>query len=161
MENNKNGKHSAVPAFFWGFILGAIFATLITTKKGRAILREVINTGTELIEDFLEERRNKAYEHETAKKEKIILEEEEKNVQEAMDDLDTGIGEIETVVADTQVSPPAPIEEEIEIDAVSTESFDEPREVSEEAIKLAKKAEEASKPKKRLFKGLKRNKTAN
>ena len=41
-------------AFLWGLTIGALLATLLTTKRGRQILRELTNLGLELFEDFVE-----------------------------------------------------------------------------------------------------------
>jgi len=51
----KHDKHGG-NAFFWGVIIGALFTTLLTTKRGRQILWELTNLGLELFEDFVEER---------------------------------------------------------------------------------------------------------
>ncbi|MBI4092015.1 MAG: hypothetical protein HY427_02315 [Candidatus Levybacteria bacterium] len=51
----KHGKHGG-NAFFWGLAIGALLATLLTTKRGRQILRELTDLGLELFEDFVEDR---------------------------------------------------------------------------------------------------------
>jgi len=74
MEKNKHGNHQG-SAFFWGLIIGALLATLITTKRGRLVLRELIDLGLELIENFVDERNNK--EQEASPKSDTITQEEE------------------------------------------------------------------------------------
>lgn len=61
METNKHGK-SGGSAFLWGLIIGALLATLITNKRGRLILKEIVNLGIELVESFIEERTSKNHE---------------------------------------------------------------------------------------------------
>ena len=128
MENKGEKKHSG-SAFLWGFILGAIFATLLTTKKGRAILRELVNTGMEMIEDFVEEKKTKAYEKKLDEKEKIIIQEDEEDIKQTAADLET---EIEA-------------EEEEDIEGMNMEEVMPDKmdvdDVSEEALKFAKKME--------------------
>ena len=51
----KHDKHGG-NAFLWGLIIGALLTTLLTTKRGRQILRELTNLGLEIFEDFVEER---------------------------------------------------------------------------------------------------------
>ena len=48
----KHDKHGG-NAFFWGLAIGALLATLLTTKRGRQILRELTDLGLELFEDFV------------------------------------------------------------------------------------------------------------
>ena len=136
MENKSGKKHSG-SAFLWGVIVGAILATLLTTKKGRAILRELINLGMEMIEDFVDGRKNVSYEKAVSQKEQVIKEEEEEGVAQAAEDLDTDIGETEEITSEDMVET-NPAASEIEID-----------EVSEEAVKFAKKIEEPANPVKR------------
>lgn len=149
MENNKHPKSHAGGAFLAGFILGAIFASLLITKKGRAVLREIVNAGMEMIEDFLEDRKDKAYEKKVAQREIVVVQEEKEDVADAASDLESGVSANETEVLDTAETAPIPASE-LEID-----------EVSDEAIELAKKMEE--KPaklgsKRRLFKGIRKTK---
>lgn len=112
MENKHEKKHSAGAAFLWGFILGAIFASLLTTKKGRAILRELVNTGMELIDDFIEERKNKAYEKSVEVKNKIVEQVEKEEVEHAEDDLDSEITSTDSVIEDMEEEIPASSEKE-------------------------------------------------
>ncbi len=51
-KQGKNGGN----AFLWGLVIGGILATLLTTKRGREILRELTNLGLELFEDIASER---------------------------------------------------------------------------------------------------------
>ncbi len=98
METNKHGK-SGGSAFFWGLIIGGLLATLLTTKRGRQILREVVNLGLELFEDFVEERGRKNVEKE--------------DVIEATEDLESEIAENEAPpVAESAPTPaPEPVQE--------------------------------------------------
>lgn len=151
---NKHGKSHAGSAFLIGFILGAVFASLLLTKKGRAVLRELVNTGMELIEDFIEERKNKEYEKATAQREKVIEETENESVAQAAEDLSSEVEPVEAAAEELN---------QVEVDAASAQSFDEPREVSEEALKFAKHMDENEKPakrgsKRRLFKGIRKSK---
>ena len=166
---HKHGKSHSGAAFLWGFILGAIFASLLTTKKGRTILRELVNTGMELIEDFIEQRKEHAYEKAVDERQKVMVQEEKEDVAEAAKDLDTGIETVETEIP-SQAS--AAVQEEN-----STPDEIEIEEVSEEALKFAAKMEESEKPKaasaqssseaseprklgskRRLFKGIRKTK---
>lgn len=157
MDKNRHGKNHGGSAFLWGFILGAIFATLLTTKKGRAILRELIDLGTELIEDFLEQRKNKSFEKKIIETQKAFVKEEKENVMEAVEDLNSEIGASETVVSDkTEVKS---AEEEIVIDEVSLEAQNLARKVAE----MEKHTHEGEEPKKRgskrrLFRGIRKTK---
>jgi len=150
MENNKNHvKSHAGGAFLAGFILGAIFASLLVTKKGRAVLREIINAGMEMIEDFLAERKDKAYEKKAAARQIVLAEEENENVEEAAEDIESQVAANE-----------APIPDEIETAQSQEIVIDE---VSPEAVELAKSQEEEEKPaklgsKRRLFKGIRKTK---
>ena len=55
MEKNKHSKGGS-SAFFWGLIVGALLATLLTTKKGRKVLRELIDVGLEMLEEFAQQK---------------------------------------------------------------------------------------------------------
>ena len=44
METNKHEKGGG-SAFLWGLIIGALLATLLTNKRGRLILKEILNLG--------------------------------------------------------------------------------------------------------------------
>lgn len=69
---HKNEHHGN--SFIWGLLIGAIFATLLTTTKGRRILKDLTDLGLELFEDFIEE---KTRETETVKTREDIEESEE------------------------------------------------------------------------------------
>ena len=58
METNKHGKSSG-STFFWGFIIGVTLATLLCTKKGRQILRDLIDLALELVEEIIEDKKQK------------------------------------------------------------------------------------------------------
>lgn len=89
----KHDKHSG-NAFLWGLIIGALFATLLTTKRGRQILRELTDLGLELFEDFVEERtRAGNSEQKDSNTEKI---EETADAEEAKEDIESEVTEVET-----------------------------------------------------------------
>ncbi len=69
-------------------------STLLTTKRGRTILREVVDLSLELFEDFVEERGRK-----NVQKEDII---------EASEDLESEITENEAPPVHESVPNPAP-----------------------------------------------------
>lgn len=52
---NKHGTHGS-NSFVWGLLIGALLATLVTTKKGRQILHNLADLGLEAVEDFIEEK---------------------------------------------------------------------------------------------------------
>jgi hypothetical protein len=150
MENRHEKKHHST--FLWGFILGAIFATLLTTKKGRAILRELINMGLEMVEDFVEDRKNASYEKKIIQKEAVIKKQQEDETKDAAEDLKSEIGVSEELTQDTmEVKPDGAVEIDVDV-------------VSEEAVKMAKKLEESEeKPvkrgsRRRLFRGIRKTK---
>src|SRR3972149_84171 len=84
----KHDKHGG-SAFLWGLIIGALFATLLTTKRGRQILQELTNLGLELFEDFAEERTKG-----NSSEDKIDSETED--VEEVKEDLESETAEVET-----------------------------------------------------------------
>lgn len=153
MENNKqHPKSHAGGSFLAGFLLGAIFASLLTTKKGRAILREIVNAGMEMVEDFLAERKDKEYEKKVAQREAVVVATEKEEVADATLDIESEITASET---------PAP-EAKAKAEPETTEAEIEINEVSVEAIDMAKSTEE-EKPaklgsKRRLFKGIRKTK---
>lgn len=152
MKNDPHVKKSnSNSAFFWGFLFGAIFATLLTTKKGRAILREIINTGMELIEDFIEDRKDKMHQDSVIKAQKVIQEEEAENVADATSDLKSEVSGVEEApVAAKSSSEPA-------VDEVSEEAEELAMDMEEEDVEPAeKRAKRGSK--RRLFKGIRKSK---
>ena len=84
----KHDKHGG-NAFFWGLIIGAFLATLLTTKRGRQILRELTNLGLELFEDFVEERTKPK-----TSGDNTISEIED--IEESKEDVESEIAEVET-----------------------------------------------------------------
>ena len=90
METNKHGK-SGGSAFFWGLIIGGLLATLLTTKRGRTILREVVNLGIELLEDFVEDRSSKNPAEGEARQRR-----QEEEIIEATEDLKSEVTEVDT-----------------------------------------------------------------
>ncbi len=149
MENKHEKKHSAGSAFLWGFILGAIFASLLTTKKGRAILKELVNTGMELIEDFVEDRKNKAYEKKVEVKNKVEVMQEKEEVDQAVDDLNSEIGEEETVISDMEEEKAPKDAEPYPFDKLSMDAEETQK------IETAKPPQKLG-SKRRLFKGLRK-----
>ena len=158
-ENKTDKKNHAGGAFLWGFILGAIFASLLTTKKGRAILKELVNTGVEMIEDFVEDRKNKAYEKKMDEREKIIIQEEKEEVKNAKEDLESKVGETETVVQES-----AKPKEEVIVEEVSPEAFNFAKKMDQTETTLEEiSSTPIPEPKKRgskrrLFRGIRRGK---
>jgi hypothetical protein len=86
-------------AFLWGAIFGALFATLLTTKRGRQIIREMTNLGLELFEDFVEKRTKKNHESRIMNQEEIA--------EEAKEDIESEITEVET---QPETAPAASVE---------------------------------------------------
>lgn len=87
MEKTKK-HHGGGSAFIWGLVIGALLATLLTTKGGRKILREFINAILDFAEDFGDKHKAKPASP------PVVSEMEE--VKEAADDLGSQITEIET-----------------------------------------------------------------
>jgi hypothetical protein len=100
---NKNGHHGGNHAFFWGLVIGAIFATLLTTKKGRQILRDLTDLSLELFEDFVEQKtresNKKKIDSDDLGFEEAVHEEEEAE-KEASEDLASEITEVEETPKD-------------------------------------------------------------
>lgn len=69
MNNDKNGGFGS--GFLFGLIIGVAICLLFTTKKGRAILSELVENGERALEDFVEpqEAGPKSFEEEAAAKE--------------------------------------------------------------------------------------------
>lgn len=93
MENKHEKRQGGGSAFFWGLVIGALLATLLTTKKGRLILRELVNLGLELIEDIIEEKRQA---HSTPAPVKQGKKEVIKDYEKTADDLESEITELES-----------------------------------------------------------------
>ena len=101
----KHDKHGG-NAFFWGLIIGALFATLLTTKRGRQILRELTNLGLELFEDFVEEKTTKS----SGPKVNQPPDEDIENIEEVKQDLESEITEIESKPEESIEEPLPPKE---------------------------------------------------
>ena len=56
MMENKHGKHHGGNSFILGVIIGALLATLLTTKRGRQILRDITDLGLEMFEQFVDDK---------------------------------------------------------------------------------------------------------
>ncbi len=127
METNKHVSRGG-NAFFWGLIMGALLATLLSTKKGRQILRDLTNLGLEVFEDFVEERTG-------GKKQEAPISSplDEEDLSEAEEDLESEITAVE--------------EEEKSREAESASSSNEPKE---------EKPNGNGHQKKRLFRGIRR-----
>lgn len=132
MEKNKHDKAGS-SAFFWGLVIGALLATLITTRRGRLILRELTDLGLELIENFIEERTKKNESKTEDKFEDEVSENEE--IIRATEDLESEI------VEDEPEHPKHKVVREI--------SFDE-------NIEETPKSSVNGNGKKRLFRGIRR-----
>ena len=76
--------------FLWGLVIGVLITSLLTTKRGRQILRELTNLAIELFEDFAE----------STAKAKTVSKEDTQDTQEdinqAKEDIESEITEIET-----------------------------------------------------------------
>ncbi len=99
MTENKNPHHHrGGNSFILGVIVGALLATMLTTKKGRQILRDLTNLGLEILEEFIED-------HSQEKKIKTAATVSVKNadLDDASDDLQAEITELESV-AEPQAS---------------------------------------------------------
>lgn len=97
MTENKNGHHGP-NSFVWGLLIGALLATLITTKKGRQILRDLTDLGLEIFEDFVEQKTREA----NGKKEPVSRDEEE--MEEATADIESEITEAEEKTPEEKIN---------------------------------------------------------
>ncbi len=93
----KNGHHGG-NSFIFGLVLGALLATLITTKRGRQIIRDLTELGIEVFEGFMEEKTQGS-----SKKAKVS--QEEINEEEVANDLASEVTEVETGANSTQEEP--------------------------------------------------------
>ncbi len=168
METNKHGKGGS--AFLWGFILGALTATLLTTKKGRQILRDMLDLGLELVEDFIEQKKqssqkvqgpakvdeNTNHKAETTVDKADSIPEEKVSDEEIAEDLESEITEDEVVpeelikekeeeLREVVMDVPNPV-----IHNMTFKNQSEPKEESE--------TPKNGHSKKRLFRGLKKSK---
>ena len=50
MHQDKKGGHF-INGFFWGAVLGGGFAYLVSTKKGRALLKDLFQDGMDMLEE--------------------------------------------------------------------------------------------------------------
>ena len=105
--DNKNGHHGG-NSFIWGLLIGAVLASLITTKRGRQIIRELTDLGIEIFENFAEDKMK-------PKKNVVETSEDEEDLDEASDDLASEVTEEETVEVTSvegpsEVNEPAPAE---------------------------------------------------
>ncbi|HVZ12618.1 MAG TPA: hypothetical protein VG965_06335 [Patescibacteria group bacterium] len=113
METNKHAKNGT-NAFLWGFILGAIFASLLVTKKGRRILKEITGLGLEMVEDFIEEKK-----HTQKVKPPVTILDEEDEIQ-AAEDIKSEI--VEEDVIDEKIDEAEPDEPVKEVTATKSSS---------------------------------------
>lgn len=149
MEKNKQKGGSS--AFFWGLIVGAILASLLTTKKGRKILRELIDVGLEMLEDFAQQK--KVTDIPVVAKVKNTVDEikqeirEEKAEKDAREDIESEITGFEEMVDEEEEQVVAPVqmmsEDEVEVEITKTEP---------------KVAQSNGHSKKRLFRGIRKSK---
>ena len=150
MEKNRQKNGSS--AFFWGLIVGAILASLLTTKKGRKILRELIDVGLEMLEDFAQQK--KVTDIPVVAKVKNTVDEikqeirEEKAEKEAKEDIDSEIGGFEEMVEEEEQEQMSSLvqmmsEDEVEVEVTESES---------------KPTKSNGHSKKRLFRGIRKAK---
>ena len=135
MEKTKHEKGGS--AFLWGFILGALCATLLTTKKGRQILRDLTDLGIELVEEFMEgksQARNVARE---AAKEEVVS---------AKEDIESEITEVEMEAV-----------EEVKEEKPQDKVQEAPKETAE-TVAAEAKTNGNGHAKKRLFRGIRKTK---
>ena len=93
MENKNNGGKGR-NGFLWGLLIGAVLTTFLTTQKGRRILREVVELGFELLEDFIDRETDKN----KTKPQEIILDEKEGVQEAATTDIESEITETESSI---------------------------------------------------------------
>lgn len=133
---NEHPKTHGGSAFLWGLVIGALLASLLTTKRGRRILRELSEVAFDLIENFIEE--------------KTIIAPKPVKPKVAQDevarDLESEVAEVEEVHIDNN--------KEEEIQEFVKEDILE-KETGEEKVESE---EDASIKKKRLFRGIRRSK---
>jgi hypothetical protein len=111
METKHEKRHGG-SAFFWGLVVGALLATLLTTKKGRLILREIVNLGLEMIEEIIEEKRN------NHSKEAVLTSE----VSNLKDETEEIIEDLESEVTETETASSSPEDTEEESEKESAEN---------------------------------------
>ncbi len=90
MSENKNGHHGS-NGFLWGLLIGAFLATLLTSKRGRRILRDFAELGLELFDDFIDRETGKN----TTKPQEVVLDEKEESFEDAASDIESEITESE------------------------------------------------------------------
>ncbi len=99
MQNNKHVKQGGGSAFFWGLVIGALLATLLTTKNGRKILHELVDIVLSMMEDFAEKKKTSNVPVVTAVKNTVnnIKEDirEEVEFKKAVDEINSEIAEDE------------------------------------------------------------------
>ncbi|HVT00885.1 MAG TPA: hypothetical protein VHE53_01460 [Patescibacteria group bacterium] len=156
MEKNKN--HHGASGFFWGLIIGAILATLLTNKKGRKLLKEILDLGLEMLEEFIEEKSVQP-----APRPVVVVDEAPiptpnttpREVEEVKEDLNSEVtaNEEESSPGEEYVGSETP-EPEIEVE----------EEISVESAEITSDSTPEEKPngnghsKKRLFRGIRRAK---
>jgi hypothetical protein len=132
-HEKKGGSH-----FFWGLVIGALLATLLTTKKGRLILREIVNLGLELIEELIEEKKRT---HSEAVNEAKKLSD--------LSDFEEGDEDVVSEVTEAETPPD-------EVSSAPEEKASEERGVIEEEHASEAKTNGNGHHKKRLFRGVRR-----
>ena len=142
MEKNKHGKNGG-SAFFWGLIVGALLASLLTTKKGRQILKDLIELGIEMFEEFIEEKKaadipKKAIEKAIAVKDKVVEE-----IKQASREVEE------------EISPP---EQELSDVVAAVEEMEVEEEIITSEPEVKAKTNGNSHHKKRLFRGIRKSK---
>lgn len=147
MEKNRPVKQNGSSAFFWGLVVGALLATLLTTKNGRKILHELVDILLSMMEDFKEKKKIETMPVVSKVKNAVNDFKNEVEFEKAVDDIKSEIAEDEE---------PASSEPEFEDRAVT------PVQVMTEETDVVIEEKEASKPnghsKKRLFHGIRKAK---
>lgn len=106
----KHDKHSG-NAFLWGLIIGALLVTLLTTKRGRQILRELTNLALELFEDFVEKKTQQNKEPKIHPEPLKATDTKREDVEQAEEDIESEITEIEASEnIESEASSEAPTE---------------------------------------------------
>ena len=93
MKNEHPKNHHGGSAFLWGLIIGALLASLLTTKRGRRILRELSEVAMDLIENFIEEKTSVKTKPIDIPVPKSKVEQEKDEVEE---DLESEVTEVES-----------------------------------------------------------------
>lgn len=145
---DRRSSHSGVNTFFFGILVGVALTLLITTKKGRKILKTLVEEGTDRIsrwEEMLKELEESAVEEPIDEDE---AEEEEEEEQEYVQPT-----ERESVLEESPV--PVQTFEKIE-KVVEVKEEKKPEEKKKEDVKEAKTESKPKSSSRRFFKGIRK-----